>query len=249
MASNRRDFCWIPTDAGIDRIVNAVWLDAGSWSNYASRLDRDRLIDHLFLAWNRWLTFVALDRKPSVHESKQREKQKKLLYSIVDAQQDFRDTVLEMCGHKYPTVLSALNDTIKMAADAAEQANSQGGRIRLPRSPKEWFAVEVLAPIYEYHFKRRAGPSAEAKEGGPFIRFAIQVMKEMGIRPLTPNTVARALKEVRAGHERPKGRSSVQRRQLWCLNCGAQWVGGRRAGVPQVRCSALWLVVPTNVNF
>jgi hypothetical protein len=80
---------------------------------------------------------------------------------------------------------------------------------RLPRSPLEFFVANVLPSVFERHFKRAAGFSRASdgtETGGPYIRFAVEALRELGItnkgKPYAPDTIARALSGVRAGRVR-----------------------------------------------
>jgi hypothetical protein len=77
----------------------------------------------------------------------------------------------------------------------------------LPRSPLEFFVANVLRSVFERHFKRAAGFSrAPDGTGGPYIRFAVGALRELGItnkgKPYARDTIARALSGVRAGRDR-----------------------------------------------
>src|SRR5262249_52891328 len=80
---------------------------------------------------------------------------------------------------------------------------------RLSRSPLEYFVANVLPSVFESHFERPVGASRvedQTKTGGPYIRFAVATLKELGItnkgEPYAPDTVARALSGVRSGRVR-----------------------------------------------
>jgi hypothetical protein len=80
---------------------------------------------------------------------------------------------------------------------------------RLPRSPVEFIIANVLSTVYERHFKRsvrRSRSSSDSKAGGPFIRFAVASLRELGIKnkdkPYAAETVARAIADVRSGRIR-----------------------------------------------
>jgi hypothetical protein len=80
---------------------------------------------------------------------------------------------------------------------------------RLPRSPLEFFVANVLPSVFERHFKRAAGFSRASdgtETGGPYIRFAVEALRELGItnkgKPYARDTIARALSGVRAGRVR-----------------------------------------------
>ena len=82
---------------------------------------------------------------------------------------------------------------------------------RLSRSPLDYFVANVLRGVFESHFERPAGASRVkngTETGGPYIRFAVATLKELGItnkgHPYAPDTVARALSDVRSGRVRRK---------------------------------------------
>jgi hypothetical protein len=82
---------------------------------------------------------------------------------------------------------------------------------QLPRSPVDFIIANVLSKVYELHFKRRVGRSrlsGGSEASGPFIRFAVASLRELGItnknKPYAPETVARALTYVRSGRRRRK---------------------------------------------
>jgi hypothetical protein len=218
--------CWIPSADALDRIVNATWPGSGNWPSWAGKWDpekkdRDKLAADLQTAWSKWQSFTVLDCSADAR------KRGELFGLIVKAGKSFKKALLSPIGDQYAareiafsfpdaaefeTFLVALDRVIK-AADDARQSNS-GAWVRLHRPRKEWFAAEILAYVYEHNFRRQPGLAdttrPEGADGGPFGRFAIQVMKEMGIPLLAPGTIVRALKDVAAGRQRPEGRSSVQ---------------------------------------
>jgi hypothetical protein len=186
-------------------------ISAASGPN-SGELDRDRLAGDLLLAWNKWLTFQALDSDQGAAARKQ------LFARITETGRRFKKALLDRRGDYYvarqiassfekaadfETFLAGLERTIQ-AAEEAEKANKNGGWVRLPRSPREWLAVEILAPIYERNF----GRSIKKSRGDRFIKFATAVMKEMGI-PISEETVFRALKDARAGRARRRPRAST----------------------------------------
>jgi hypothetical protein len=80
---------------------------------------------------------------------------------------------------------------------------------RLPRSPVEFIIANVLSTVYERHFKRpvrRSRSSGGSKARGPFISFAVASLRELGIKngdkSYAPETVARAIADVRSGRIR-----------------------------------------------
>jgi hypothetical protein len=79
----------------------------------------------------------------------------------------------------------------------------------LPRSPLEFIVGNELPKVFERHFERPAGiarVSNGTKAGGPYIRFAVAALRELGItnknKPYAPETVARAFTDVRTGRVR-----------------------------------------------
>ena len=84
---------------------------------------------------------------------------------------------------------------------------------QLPRSPVDFIIANALSLIYERHFKRPVGRSRRSggsDASGPFIRFAVASLRELGIanknKPYAPETVARALTDVRSGRIRRRRR-------------------------------------------
>ncbi len=99
------------------------------------------------------------------------------------------------------------------AAENAKEKFKDGAVIRMDRPPNDWLAGEKLPMVFERHFPQRAGVSrpSDLKEGkktagGPFIRFAVAVFREIGIN-ISPDTVARAFNDVRNKRTRRKLRS------------------------------------------
>jgi hypothetical protein len=79
----------------------------------------------------------------------------------------------------------------------------------LPRSPLEFFVGNVLPSAFKRHFKREARVSRASdgtETGGPYIRFAVEALRELGItnkgKPYARDTIARALSDVRKGRVR-----------------------------------------------
>jgi hypothetical protein len=78
-----------------------------------------------------------------------------------------------------------------------------------PRSPLDLLVAVLLPTVFERHFGSAAGRSRNPlskKAGGPYIRFALATLRELGItkngKPYAPDTIARALSGVRAGRVR-----------------------------------------------
>jgi hypothetical protein len=207
---------WICDLAACQKIIAAVG------ERYAVHVDRNRLVFDLLAARESLLTFVALDSDSGARE------REKLFSGILDSAIAFRERLLDDRGHKYAAreiasrferahfeaFLSSL-DRIIEATKGFKDENSCGAWVRLERSPKEWFVGEVLPGVFESNFGRtakvsRPDPSkgrAKAADG-PYIRFAVAVTREMRMQ-ISPETVARALKDVRAGRERRKGRPTT----------------------------------------
>jgi hypothetical protein len=210
---------WICDAAACDRIIAAVG------ARYAGNVDHNRLVFELLAAREELLMYFVLDSDSGARERKE------LFSGILDSAIAFKERLLDARGHKYAAreiasrfegghfdvFLSSL-DRVIQATTALKGENSRGGWVRLERSPKEWFVGEVLPRVFESNFGRmarvsRPDPSNVSRRhanvaDGPYIRFAVAVMREMGIR-ISPETVARALKNVRAGRERRKRRPTT----------------------------------------
>jgi len=215
--------CWVCDAAAYERIIAAVG------ERYAVNVDRDRFVVDLLTARAKLLTFVTLDSDSGARARKE------LFSGIVDSAIDFKKRLLDERGHRYAAraiastfpathfegFLAALDRAIE-AAKTLKEENSCGGWVRLERPPKEWFAAEILPEVFELNFGRRAKVSRPdpSKAGanavdGPYLRFAVAVMGEMGMS-ISPETVARALKDVRAGRKRRKRRpTTLSRPRGW----------------------------------
>jgi hypothetical protein len=100
----------------------------------------------------------------------------------------------------------------RLAAAARHKAKyfSDKALYRLPRSPFEFFVANVLTKVFEVHFGRPmrkfSRDPAGSKARGPYIRFAVAVLRELGItnngKPYAPETIARAITDVRIGRVR-----------------------------------------------
>jgi hypothetical protein len=208
--------CWICDAAAYERIIAAVG------ERYAVNVNHDQLAFDLLRAREELLTFVTLDSDSGARERKE------LFTGILDSAIGFKERLLDERGHKYAAreiastfpashfgaFLSALDRTIE-AAKALINENSHGAWVRLKRPLKEWFAAEILPEVYKSNFGREAkvsrrDPSKTRRNAadGPYLRFAVAVMHEMGMT-ISRETVARALKDVRAGRERRKPRPTT----------------------------------------
>lgn len=221
---------WFPDADAINRIVSAVTSTPRGKKKLATNYNRDQLVKDLLEAWTKWLVVLPLDSDTGARN------RRKLFSAIVRTGKYFKKRLLDDTGQKYAArqiastfsnasdfyaFLGGLNRTIEAAEILARQ-NSHGGLVRLTRAPKEWFAIEILLPVYECNFCRNGGisrpGSSKAIAGaadGPFPRFVVAVMREMGMA-ISPETVARALKDVRAGAPRRKPRkTTLQRPHGW----------------------------------
>ncbi len=73
------------------------------------------------------------------------------------------------------------------------------------RSAFEWLVGIHLVELYERHFQRKAGYSTPPEGGapsGPYIRFTMSVLSELGIQNYTAGAAASALKYARRKHPR-----------------------------------------------
>lgn len=76
------------------------------------------------------------------------------------------------------------------------------------RSPFEWLAGIALPRIFEEHFCRLARISRDkyGKASGPYVRFAITSLRELGIsnrgRPFASDAIAKALTDARGNRSR-----------------------------------------------
>jgi hypothetical protein len=100
-----------------------------------------------------------------------------------------------------PTNFLIQLDQIIEAASWQKGANKA---ISLHASVNEWFTGEILPEVYKRIFRKRAGITHD----GPYPRFAVAVMMEMGIH-IAPSTVVQALKIFRAGRRRRKNREQI----------------------------------------
>jgi hypothetical protein len=196
---------WICDKAAYERIVAAVG---------EKPVNCDHLVSDLLDARQKLLLFTVLD-------SREGAKARKDLFSgIADDARDLKGRLLANQeyaarglipdGPRRLTLLRELDHIID-GAKVSEQQNS-GAWLRLQRPVREWFAAEILPDVFKRNFpevhKRHPGQPIgfSRPSGGPYIKFAVQVMREMGVS-IEPNTVARAIQDVRRGAHRRKGRS------------------------------------------
>jgi hypothetical protein len=195
-----------------DRIIAAVGEKPAN---------RNQLVSDLLNAYSKLLLFKNLD------SDKGAKARKKLFSGIADdaialkdkllANQEYAARVLfpEVSrGHAFLGELDRIIDEAKIS----EKQNSNGAWERLERSLPDWFAAEILPKVFKRNFpevhKRHPGEPVgfSRPAGGPYIRFAVAVMSEMGM-PIKPNTVARALENVRDGCARRLARPPITQLQ------------------------------------
>lgn len=87
-------------------------------------------------------------------------------------------------------------------AEEATQLQTKPSVLRdnIKVTPLKWLLGHHLAEVYAVHFRREAGRGRRRKVRepyGPYIRFAVAVMEELGER-VSAHTVDTAIKEVRA---------------------------------------------------
>jgi hypothetical protein len=138
-----------------------------------------------------------------------------------------RKTAVFRTDHGQPDAAPSFNGFLaglqRLAAAAKYKAEyfPDFALYQLPRSPVDFIIANALSLIYKRHFKRPAGRSRRSggsdasgpfirDASGPFIRFAVASLWELGIanknKPYAPETVARALTDVRSGRIRRRRR-------------------------------------------
>jgi hypothetical protein len=196
----------------LNKIIDAVG------EGYSANVNSSSLYNDLLDAQARLATLTAADSDKEANEKN------KLFNAVTKNGMELRETLLRHsawaagCLFTKNSEAQAFLDTLKRIVKVAESSAEKfrhGAVIRLHRPPKEWFAGEVLCEVYERNFRRPAKVSRpdSSKEGkksptGPFIRFAVAVMCEMGI-PISPETVARAFKDARNNRARRKRRPAT----------------------------------------
>jgi hypothetical protein len=205
---------WACSAEAYDRIIAAVGEKPA---------DSDQLVSDLLNARSKLLLFVVLD------SDKGAKARKKLFSGIADdaialkdkllANQEYAARVLfpEVPRRRH-TLLGELDHIID-GAKISEKQNS-GAWARLERPLHELFAAEILTDVFKRNFpavhERHPGkpvgfsrPPRGGQPGGPYIKFAVAVMCEMGMS-IKPTTLARALQDVRKGRVgRKKERSTT----------------------------------------
>jgi hypothetical protein len=108
----------------------------------------------------------------------------------------------ECPAHVLPQMITLVEKIDKMTGmqgkpgDIAERTNK---RLGTSGSPLQWLTNTLLPGVYSKHFGREAGVSRnlDGTLGGPYIRFAHQVLAEAGIE-CSDETIAGALHMVKS---------------------------------------------------
>jgi hypothetical protein len=199
-------------DEAYDRIIAAVGEEP---------VNNGQLVSDLLNAYSKLLLFKNLD------SDKGAKARKKLFSGIADdtialkdkllANQEYAARVLFPKVSRGRDFLGEL-DRIIDEAKISEKQNSDGAWERLKRPLRDWFAAEILPDVFKRNFpevhERHPGEPVgfSRPAGGPYIRFAVAVMGEMGML-IKPNTVARALQDVRDGCARRQARRPITQLQ------------------------------------
>jgi hypothetical protein len=200
---------WFNADEAYDRIIKEVGKTPAK--------GRDHLVSDLLNAYSQLLRFRVLDSNQKARERKE------LFGVIVKDAINLKNRLLALEEYAaralfpfpdMPRGVAFLGELSRIAVEAKvlERQNS-GAWERLERPLLEWFAAEVLPKVYEENFGKKVG----ASNSGPGVKFISAVMREMGLRIISTETLARALKDVRKGRPRRiKTRPSIlPRPQGW----------------------------------
>lgn len=187
---------WVPDGSSIERVLEAVAAGSLKGKKLIQGVDPSRLQTELSQASSLWQVRLWLHSKKNVRDRAGE------FRTLADCAINFKDQleVGENCGSmsfafpdasEFKTFQAGLDRIIQAAKDLQKVEV-----VRLSQSPKKWFADEVLGPIYERTFGEKPKVSKDHDRKtpayGPFVRFVVQVMKEMG-HPISPNTVASAV--------------------------------------------------------
>ena len=87
----------------------------------------------------------------------------------------------------------------EMRATPGDLVERTKAKLGMSSSPLQWLTGELLPAIYSRHFGRQAGisRSPDGTLGGPYIRFAHQVLAELKIE-CSDETIASALRMVKS---------------------------------------------------
>ena len=207
---------WACSKEARDRIIAAVGEEP---------VNSDQLVYDLLNAYSKLLQFRALDSDQKARERKE------LFGAIVKDAINLKKRLLALEEYAaralfpfpdMPRGVTFLGELSRIAVEAKvlERQNS-GAWARLERPLLEWFAAEILPDVFKSKSNFRAvherhpgepvafsRPARGGQPGGPYIRFAVAVMGEMGM-PISPGTVARALLDVRKPRARRKKERST----------------------------------------
>jgi hypothetical protein len=206
-------------DAVIGRILKKVG-ETKQGERLTKNVDPGELAKKLEGAQNEWETYSAAHHASPKHV---REKRAKAFRRIAKSSKHLLEEI--MISRRWLSVfpspadldafLVSLNRVIDVAEGAAQTYEYKAAN-GFRSSSKEWFVGGKLAQIYKECFGRPAGAGSGEISGrggkdtihGPFTRFVIAVMEEMG-EDVTANIVKRALREPR---RKPKQEKHPQQR-------------------------------------
>ena len=191
-------------DQALDRIVAAV-------GESPTKPDRDSLRLDLLKCYG--LYIIASDGPGSIRRQMTRlnsiQKHAKRLVDLLEADDaDFRiirelwSISFEQPTHLLPQMrflVEMINNLPVMHAKAGDIAERTNKRLGTSGSALQWLANALLPAIYSQHFGKEARISRnlEGTVGGPYIRFAHQVLVELKIE-CSDETIASALRMVKS---------------------------------------------------
>jgi hypothetical protein len=211
---------WIPNqsflfhkrlvEGGLERITQAVDTNDKRRRIYSNHVNCNQLLLDLLGAHEQWILRSELDSTQTT------KKKTALIQSIAKTAIVLRSQLLERgelpdnVGVEYYTYaarmiaarfmpedgfkpfLAGLNQIIACAETCADPRYVG---FRSPRGLTKTFLSEILPRVYEQNFNRKHGFS---QTGGPYVRFAVATMKEMG-KKISEGTVIAAIREARSG--------------------------------------------------
>jgi hypothetical protein len=209
---------WVPSgssffhsrlvEGGLERILSAVDTTETRKRIYSDHVNRPLLLLELINAHQQWIIRSDLDSRPMTRKKTQ------AVQSIANAARTLREQLFRkspevadieylsyagmMIGARFmpqggfSTFCAGLEQLIACAEHCADPKYVGS---RLPRGLTMAFVSEILPGVYKRNFSRNPGFS---QAGGPYVRFAVAVMKEMG-KEISKSTVIAAIKEHRSG--------------------------------------------------
>jgi hypothetical protein len=213
---------------GLDRIIEAVEATSQRKRKHSGRLSRDQLVLDLVGAYEQLMRLSELDSIKIAGEKA------KLFKSTAKAAIALKGLLLQRqlsgeTGEEYivtytartiarqfePLGFKAFLIGLDRVIDFSETYAQRKNTFRLNRGLMKMFVSEILPPIYERNFGSKAGFSrnTDGAPGGPYVRFAGAVTKEME-RPISAATIIAALIDFRRGKGasyRKKGVSAMYR--------------------------------------